>query len=169
MTNPTPLPFPAYEPWLKIGQTTMRGPLERLKASDSLRRQLRAFELQLVEEARNGGASWADIGAALGLSKQGAYHRFTGAEMPTNDGGRPIVPIVTGGVHPEGNAVWYGLPDDLPGERNYAYSRDDCATAYQLARARADTRAKQLGSDAIVNDAGIDRGSGVFWDLYIGA
>jgi hypothetical protein len=171
MTNPTPIPIEAYQHWLRIGQTTMHTPLERLKESDSLRRQLRAFELQLVEEARDNGASWADIGVALGLSKQGAYHRFTGEDMPADQRGdtRPILQMVTGVVHPDGNAVWYGLPDDLPGDRNYAYTRAECATAYQLARTRADVRAKELGPDVIVDDGGIDRGSGLFWDLYVGA
>lgn len=33
---------------------------------------------RLVREARGAGASWTDIGAALGISKQAAWERFSG-------------------------------------------------------------------------------------------
>jgi hypothetical protein len=58
--------------------STSNGLLERLAACDSLRRQLKAFELVLVEDARSEGATWEDIGAMLGVTKQAAAQRFTG-------------------------------------------------------------------------------------------
>jgi hypothetical protein len=159
---PTPLPAAAYADWLTAGQATLHGPLDRLKASDSLRRTLRKFETELAHEARANGATWEDIASALSITKQAAHARFGPPE------GLTIVTMVTGVVHPERNAVWYGLDTDTPSERNYAHSREECADAYKLARARADARAQELGPSVLVNDGGIDRGSGTFWDLYIG-
>jgi hypothetical protein len=156
------LPANAYSDWLTIGQATLQSPLDRLKASDSLRRHLRAFETALANEARANGATWDDIARALSITKQAAHARFGPSETPT------FVTMVTGVVQPERNAVWYGLDSDTPSERNYAHSREECAAAYQLARARAEARAHSLGPSVLVNDGGIDRGSGAFWDLYIG-
>ena len=53
-------------------------PLERLRASDSLRQQLRALEAQFANEARQNGATWEDIADALEITKQAAYQRFHG-------------------------------------------------------------------------------------------
>ena len=38
------------------------------------------LQLELVGQARNAGASWTDIGAALGVSKQAAWQRFATPE-----------------------------------------------------------------------------------------
>jgi hypothetical protein len=119
----------------------------------------------LARLARMAGMTWDEIAARLQVTRQTAYARY-GQGLPEGD--RTIIRLVTGVVHPEGVAVWYGLEDDRPGDRNYAHSRAECATAYKLARARADARAKELGPDTFVDDSGIDRGSGVFWDIYVG-
>jgi hypothetical protein len=51
---------------------------------------------------------------------------------------------------------------------HYAHTREECLEAYQRARRRADAIVAQLGPSAVVNDGGIDRGSGTCWDLYMG-
>jgi Clp amino terminal domain, pathogenicity island component len=62
------------------------GPLERLRAAVSTSDDLHGIGDDLVgrfvEVARRGGCSWAEIGGALGVSKQAAQQRFpsTGAE-----------------------------------------------------------------------------------------
>ncbi len=60
-----------------IVQSASRPALERLRASDSLRRLLRAFETTLADEARREGATWDDIAEVLDVSKQAAYQRFS--------------------------------------------------------------------------------------------
>jgi hypothetical protein len=90
---------------------------------------------------------------------------LTGRRYTPREG---LVIDVLSGVNPLEHAVWYGLEGDTASERNYAYSRDDCAAAFKRARARAEARASRLGPGAVVNDGGVDRGSGVLWDLYIG-
>jgi hypothetical protein len=61
----------------QIVQNTSLPPLERLRASDSLRRLLRAFETTLADEARRDGATWDDVAGILDISKQAAYQRFS--------------------------------------------------------------------------------------------
>src|SRR5215471_9255588 len=51
-------------------------PTDALVASHELHRALATWQESLVNEAITGGASWEDIGAALGTSKQGAWARF---------------------------------------------------------------------------------------------
>ena len=62
-------------------------PLARLAAAAELADQLRArgdqLLDQLVDTARSGGASWAEIGCALGTSKQAAHERFSALADPT--------------------------------------------------------------------------------------
>ena len=41
-----------------------------------------------VERARHAGASWSEIGQALGMTRQGAFQRF-GALRPRHDGPEP--------------------------------------------------------------------------------
>ena len=52
------------------------GPLGMLRLSDPLKTALRAYENTLVASARRDGASWTDIGDALGIARQNAYRRF---------------------------------------------------------------------------------------------
>jgi Clp amino terminal domain, pathogenicity island component len=56
-------------------------PLVRLEAANAALEELAAtgdaLVMHFVEEAREAGCSWAQIGGALGVSKQGAQQRFT--------------------------------------------------------------------------------------------
>jgi len=51
-------------------------PMTRLEAVRSIRDALEALEARTVREARSGGATWSDIGAVYGVSKQAAQQRF---------------------------------------------------------------------------------------------
>lgn len=51
------------------------------------REVLESLEAQAVREARDAGATWKDVGALYGLSKQGAQQRFRSA--PTAGEGEP--------------------------------------------------------------------------------
>jgi hypothetical protein len=54
-------------------------PLERLRASNDLRRVLRTADDLLVDDARTRfNATWEDIGAILEITKQAAHERFAG-------------------------------------------------------------------------------------------
>ena len=50
--------------------------LEALRAARQLRDEAEALELDAVIEARRQRATWSEIGAAYGTSKQGAQQRF---------------------------------------------------------------------------------------------
>jgi hypothetical protein len=66
-------------------------PLDRLDAVRRSLAELEALEAATVVDARDAGATWKDIGALYGLSKQGAQQRF----RP-----RPASTDTTGGGHP---------------------------------------------------------------------
>lgn len=51
-------------------------PLDRLNAARSAREELEQLEADSVSAARAAGATWKDVGALYGLSKQGAQQRF---------------------------------------------------------------------------------------------
>jgi hypothetical protein len=51
-------------------------PLERVRALEALRMELRPFQRSLVGDARRAGASWAEIGAVLAITRQAAEQRF---------------------------------------------------------------------------------------------
>lgn len=157
---------PAWAINLKAMHDSSRTIAERLGAGLSVSVNTESYVAYLARMGRLAGMTWDEIAAPLQITRQTAYSRY-GQGLPADD--FPIVRVITGVVQPEGNAVWYGLEDDLPGDRNYAHSRAECAGAYKLARARADARAKQLGPGTLVEDSGIDRGSGVFWDIYVGS
>ena len=61
-------------------------PVEQLAAASQLaaRLRVRSDELldQFVDAARAGGASWSEIGCALGTSKQAAQQRFAALADP---------------------------------------------------------------------------------------
>ncbi|HEV3227744.1 MAG TPA: hypothetical protein VGZ52_12945 [Acidimicrobiales bacterium] len=48
-----------------------------LQGSAAVRRGIEALQDELVATARGEGASWAAIGAALGVSTQAAHQRFS--------------------------------------------------------------------------------------------
>jgi hypothetical protein len=52
------------------------GPMSRLEAARLLREAAEELEATQVEAARKAGATWIEIGACYGLTKQGAQQRF---------------------------------------------------------------------------------------------
>ena len=52
------------------------GPISRLDAARRLREAADDLEAAQVEAARKAGATWIEIGACYGLTKQGAQQRF---------------------------------------------------------------------------------------------
>ena len=52
------------------------GPISRLDAARRLREAAEELEAAQVEAARKAGATWIEIGACYGLTKQGAQQRF---------------------------------------------------------------------------------------------
>jgi hypothetical protein len=55
------------------------GPMSRLQAARRLREAAEELEAAQVEAARKAGATWGEIGACYGLTKQGAQQRFRAA------------------------------------------------------------------------------------------
>jgi hypothetical protein len=53
-------------------------PIGRLEAARRLREAAEELEAGQVEAARKAGATWIEIGACYGLTKQGAQQRFRG-------------------------------------------------------------------------------------------
>jgi hypothetical protein len=54
-------------------------PMSRLDAARRLREAAEELEVAQVEAARKAGATWIEIGACYGLTKQGAQQRFRAA------------------------------------------------------------------------------------------
>jgi molybdenum cofactor biosynthesis enzyme len=54
-------------------------PLSRLDAARRMREAAEELEAAQVEAARKAGATWIEIGACHGLTKQGAQQRFRAA------------------------------------------------------------------------------------------
>ena len=61
--------------WRRVNDPTIE-PLERVRASAELSMRLRTLEHRLAERARNEGRTWAEIGQALEITRQGAQQRF---------------------------------------------------------------------------------------------
>jgi hypothetical protein len=55
------------------------GPISRLEAARRLREAAEELEAAEVVAARKAGATWTEIGACYGLTKQGAQQRFRAA------------------------------------------------------------------------------------------
>ena len=51
-------------------------PLGQLRGLRAATRQLDAWQREAIARAREGGASWSDIGDALGVSKQAAWSSY---------------------------------------------------------------------------------------------
>ena len=66
-----------------VGDTTDPDPATGLRAVAALRRLVEQVEDLQVEHARSLGWSWADIAAALGISKQAVHKKHSGPS-PTN-------------------------------------------------------------------------------------
>jgi hypothetical protein len=58
-------------------------PLDRLDAARRLREAAEEAESFAVEAARDNGATWTEIGALYGLTKQGAQQRFRSSQVRT--------------------------------------------------------------------------------------
>jgi hypothetical protein len=61
------------------------GPMSRLAAAQRLREAAEELEAAQVEAARKAGATWIEIGACYGLTKQGAQQRFRAARNRVKD------------------------------------------------------------------------------------
>lgn len=58
-----------------VGDDDARDPLEALRELELRRRELDDLERQLVLRARVAGASWKQVGAAVGVSGQAAHKK----------------------------------------------------------------------------------------------
>jgi len=69
-------------------------PMGRLDAARRAREAAEELEAAQVEAARKGGATWLEIGACYGLTKQGAQQRFRGArkQADADSGAGPAGP-----------------------------------------------------------------------------
>ena len=61
-------------------------PMSRLDAARCLREAAEELETAQVEAARKAGATWNEIGACYGLTKQGAQQRF----RPARNQAKPV-------------------------------------------------------------------------------
>ncbi|NIJ12146.1 DNA-binding XRE family transcriptional regulator [Saccharomonospora amisosensis] len=61
--------------------TTDRNPLVGLGAVARVRTEMERAEAALVRRARNAGATWEDIAAALGVSKQAVHKKYRGNRL----------------------------------------------------------------------------------------
>ena len=57
----------------------VKDPLDRLEAVRWARGEIEAIEVDSVAAARVAGATWSDIGALYGMTRQGAQQRFSSA------------------------------------------------------------------------------------------
>jgi hypothetical protein len=64
-------------------------PMSRLDAARRLREAAEELEAAQVDAARKAGATWIEIGACYGLTKQGAQQRFRAARNRAKDGTAP--------------------------------------------------------------------------------
>jgi hypothetical protein len=60
-------------------------PLEQLRGLRAVDRQLDVWQRQTITRAREGGASWAEIGRALGVSRQAAWALYNNDVRETLD------------------------------------------------------------------------------------
>jgi molybdenum cofactor biosynthesis enzyme len=65
------------------------GPMSQLDAARRLREAAEELETAQVEAARKAGATWNEIGACYGLTKQGAQQRFRAARNQAKAGVAP--------------------------------------------------------------------------------
>jgi septal ring factor EnvC (AmiA/AmiB activator) len=70
------IPSELAEAWQRL---PTEPPLAALASSYQVHRALAIWQSALVKEAAEDGASWEEIGLALGTSKQGAWARFRAA------------------------------------------------------------------------------------------
>jgi hypothetical protein len=68
----------ATEGRLRLTGTWGKKPLEDLRVACGAAGAVDKLIRQTVENARRQGCTWAEIGVALGISKQSAWERFSG-------------------------------------------------------------------------------------------
>jgi hypothetical protein len=76
-------PAPRLPAWESLTDDQV---LDRLPRIAAIGAQAEASLRAWVGQARQRGSSWATIGAALGMSRQSAWERFTAAGEPTSPG-----------------------------------------------------------------------------------
>ncbi|KLU08702.1 MULTISPECIES: hypothetical protein [unclassified Kocuria] len=64
-----------------VAQAEDDDPLRALRATAALHRQLSQQEAVAVRRARARGASWAQIAAALGVSRQAVHRKYGGSRF----------------------------------------------------------------------------------------
>lgn len=64
-------------------------PLAQLRGLRAATRQLDAWQREAIARAREGGASWSDIGDALGVTKQAAWASYNQDVRETLAAARP--------------------------------------------------------------------------------
>ena len=57
-------------------------PLTMLRLADTVRGALRAYDEECVYAARMAGATWAEIGDALGMARQNAQRKYSHLPEP---------------------------------------------------------------------------------------
>jgi hypothetical protein len=72
-------------------------PMSRLDAARRLREAAEELEAAQVEAARKGGATWLEIGACYGLTKQGAQQRFRAARKQAEAAGAAVAASAAAG------------------------------------------------------------------------
>jgi hypothetical protein len=85
------------------------GPMSRLDAARRLREAAEELETAQVEAARRAGATWNEIGACYGLTKQGAQQRFRAVRDRAKAGTAPPEKKADPAASPQ------GLADGQPG------------------------------------------------------
>lgn len=72
-----------------LASTLLRRAVQADRRANELKRQA----VELVRAARDAGVTWAEVGAAFGVTRQSAHQRFSAHRTPIN---RSVDPI-TGG------------------------------------------------------------------------
>jgi hypothetical protein len=68
-----------------VGESTSADPAVGLRAVAALRRLAEQLEDLQVTSARSRGWSWADIAAAIGVSKQAVHRKYAGRQPSGTD------------------------------------------------------------------------------------
>jgi hypothetical protein len=136
------MPESALRAWAEA--TSDRDSLAVLGATKVLFGEVAAWRSDLVRDAVRRGATWDDIGAALGTTRQAAWARFRSVaeeETDTSIPTRQEVKAVTQRIHDELSALQTRLKDF--DEKWRARQTDLSRQARELERARREER-KQL-------------------------
>jgi hypothetical protein len=96
---PRPLVFePPAEVWADPNRVTGMNPLRALALAEYSRKALDVYAHECVDAARKSGATWQEIGDAVGMPRSNAYRKYgsphrkpswQGANKPPNDQEEP--------------------------------------------------------------------------------